>query len=64
MKSLLSDNFFRILEINSADEPEKIVKASLELNREHAVYNGHFPGTKFFDTVYLPVNRNISLLSG
>jgi 3-hydroxyacyl-[acyl-carrier-protein] dehydratase len=44
MKSLLSDDFFRILEIDQEAEAKEKVIAKIELNPKHPVYNGHFPG--------------------
>jgi 3-hydroxyacyl-[acyl-carrier-protein] dehydratase len=44
MKSLLSDNFFSILQNNYDDCTPERLTVNLELNKDHGIYAGHFPG--------------------
>jgi 3-hydroxyacyl-[acyl-carrier-protein] dehydratase len=44
MISLLSDNFFSILSVDQEAEAQGKVIAKIELNPDHQVYSGHFPG--------------------
>lgn len=44
MRSLFSDEFFRISETEyDEDNPERF-NALIELNKDHEIYKGHFPG--------------------
>jgi 3-hydroxyacyl-[acyl-carrier-protein] dehydratase len=43
MKSLLSDNFFRIIVINHDECNPDQLSVKLELNKNHGIYAGHFP---------------------
>jgi 3-hydroxyacyl-[acyl-carrier-protein] dehydratase len=44
MKSLLSDNFFRIDQMKFDEESPEKVEADLSLMADHEIFAGHFPG--------------------
>lgn len=44
MNDLLLNNFFTITEISFDEESPEKLHATLQLDTQHAIYGGHFPG--------------------